>query len=94
MALNQAPYTGDVDLDAWTSEVTRQVNTGELAGTSSVEVTMDDEGRPVVGGITLGYDLRYLHVRYATSSDGTENFTNDYTTLLDTTVFQLSLIHI
>ena len=88
MTLQQAPYTGDTDLDSWTNEVTRQVNSGELAGAVSVEVTTDDEDRPVVGGITLGYTERYLQTRYATSSDGTQGFTDDYTTISGLTVFQ------
>lgn len=88
MAMNQAPYTGDEDLDAWTSEITRQINDGELAGAATVEITMDDEDRPVVGGVTLGYALDFLHTRYATSADGTENFTNDYSSLTGTTIYQ------
>ena len=88
MAINQAPYTGDIDLDAWTSEITRQVNSGELAGAVSVEVTTDDEGRPTVGMITLGYQNRYLQVAYATSADGSQDFTHDYTTITGLTVYQ------
>ena len=87
MTLNQAPYTGDIDLDAWTSEVTRQVNSGELAGgTGDVSTGVDDEARPTVGSLTLGYQDRYLAVAYSTSADGTQNFNNDYTSITGTVV--------
>ena len=88
MAMNLAPYTGNTDLDSWTTEITRQLNSGELAGATSVEVSTDDEGRPVIGGVTLGYEEDFLHTRYATSADGSQGFTNDYTTISGLTVFQ------
>ena len=53
--------------------------------TNNLYVFADGEWVPA----SLGYALRYLHVRYATNSSGTTGFTNDYTTLNT-----LSLIHI
>ena len=72
------PYTENKDLDTWTQAITEEV---QQQGTSTLSTGTDNQDRPTVGATTLGYQHRYLWVRYATSADGSENFTNDYRTL-------------
>ena len=63
--IQNPPFTDDPDLDAWSTEVTNQLNDGGL-GTST---EMDEEGRTIFDGITLPYPERYLGAFYATSAE-------------------------
>ena len=94
MAIQQAPlrehYDSEeayqIELDAYLSEIERQINSGEIgagAGDVGVVTGTDDQDRPTVGDLVLGYRFRFLHTRYATSADGNTGFTNDYTTITD-----------
>ena len=88
----QAPlrehYSSDEDyfreLDIYNTQVQSDLDN---ISASSVVAGFDDDGYPVVGGLRVGYQERYLHTRYATDSTGA-GFTNDYTTISGLTVFQ------
>ena len=66
-------------------ELASQINADTSGGISTDPATgerIDNDGQG------LGYAERFLATRYATSQDGSENFTDDYTTISGTTVFQ------
>ena len=86
MSIPLPPHTENKDLDFFNQAVQRELMNQTGASTASVATGTDDQGRPTVGTITLGYQLRYLWVAYSTSSDGTQNFTNDYTTINSNTI--------
>ena len=73
--------TGDPQVDKFNKDVADTINRMDFAVGQQVTTGTDDEGRPTVGDTTLGYQERYLHVRYATNESGTAGFTNDYTTI-------------
>lgn len=75
-----------IELDIYLTNLDSDVeNMSSTMGTASTG--MDDEAYPTVGGLRVGYQERYLHTRYGTSSTGAD-FTNDYTTISGLTVFQ------
>ena len=88
--VNQPPLTGDDEVDRFNKEVADEINNmvDSPSGTSDVETGTDEEDYPTVGGFRIGYQRRYLHVKYATNSSGTTGFTNDYTAISGLTVYQ------
>ena len=54
--------------DVWSYEVTQDINSGVLGG--GANVTTDEEGKTVIGGVTFGYQLRYLDTAYGSSNIG------------------------
>ena len=65
------PITGNNELDQFNYDVSQALasNVGG-GGTSDVTVSTDDQDRPVIGGLTLGYQDRYLETAYGTSANG------------------------
>ena len=88
MVLPLPPHTDDKDMDYWTQAVTEAIREGTAASSAEFLTGQDDQGRPTIGMVSLGYQERYLHVRYSSSADGTENFTNDYTQITGLSIYQ------
>ena len=74
------------ELDIYNTQVQSDLE-NFVSGGSDVQTGTDDEDYPTVGGLRVGYQDRYLSVKYGTSSTGA-NFTDDYTTISVLTVFQ------
>ena len=83
--LTNAPYTGNPDLDSWNTQVTQNINN---PSPSAVQTGTDDQDRPTVGNLIVGYQEQFLHVRYATSADGSVGFTNDASAIVGLEVYQ------
>ena len=80
-------YSSDAEyfqeLDIYNTQV--QSDLENISITTTAET--DNEGYPIVDGVRIGYQERYLAVRYGTSATGA-GFTDDYTTIVGLTVFQ------
>ena len=65
------PITGNNELDQFNYDVSQALasNVGG-GGTSDVTVSTDNQDRPVIGGLTLGYQDRFLETAYGTSANG------------------------
>ena len=68
MPTQTPPITGNEELDQFNYDVHQSIN--HETGTSDVEVTTDDQGRPVVGDATLSYQERFLESAYGTDATG------------------------
>ena len=83
MTIQLPPYTGQDDLDYYLTEIARQINSGEIVGTTAGVMTTSDgfmvstDNGTVTdpNGNVVQYLYRYLHVAYASNNTGSSGFT-------------------
>ena len=63
------PLTGDDELDQFNYDVSQELNNLSTA-TGDVEVTTDNQARPIIDGNVLGYQSRFLEAAYGTDANG------------------------
>ena len=67
MPTQTPPLTGNEELDQFNYDVHQSLNHDVGSG---VDTEVDDEGRTVIDGITIGYQERYLETAYGTDANG------------------------
>ena len=88
------PYSGNQELDVWMADITdalTNLNTGAITATTGVETFLVEDtntGTIMLNDEIYGYRYDNLAIKYATSSNGSENFSDSIAVLpVGTTTF-------